>query len=124
MISDMERAIYKRDNIEAKGKVLASKKGAPPTSAALQKQTAELSKKLKLTTHDANLTQMNVLKLQEAQRERGGQVEGSALEVQDLREQVKRVQGVIAAQGQQQRVQQHLLRAQQRQANALVAAVE
>ena len=27
--------------------------------------------KLKLTTHDANLTQMNVLKLQEAQRERG-----------------------------------------------------
>ena len=35
-------------------------------TAALQKQTAELSKKLKLTTHDANLTQLNVLKLQEA----------------------------------------------------------
>ena len=33
MIADMERAIYKRDNIEAKGKVAASKKGAPPTQA-------------------------------------------------------------------------------------------
>ena len=55
MIQDMERAIYKRDNIEAKGKTMAGKKGAPPTSAALAKQLAELTKKLKLTTHDANL---------------------------------------------------------------------
>ena len=40
MIQDMERAIYKRDNIEAKGKTMAGKKGAPPTSAALAKQLA------------------------------------------------------------------------------------
>ena len=40
MIAEMERAIYKRDNIEAKGKVLTQKKGAPPTQAALQKQVA------------------------------------------------------------------------------------
>merc|ERR1719387_1860018 len=33
MIVEMERAIYKRDNIEAKGKVHASKKGAAPTAA-------------------------------------------------------------------------------------------
>ena len=42
MIQDMERAIYKRDNIEAKGKTMAGKKGAPPTSAALAKQLLSL----------------------------------------------------------------------------------
>ena len=78
MIQDMERAIYKRDNIEAKGKTMAGKKGAPPTSAALAKQLAELTKKLKLTTHDANLSQMAVLKLQQTQAERGAQVDEAA----------------------------------------------
>ena len=34
MIQDMERAIYKRDNIEAKGKTMAGKKGAPPRASA------------------------------------------------------------------------------------------
>ena len=66
MIQDMERAIYKRDNIEAKGKVAGGKKGAPPTQAVLAKQVADLGKKLQSTTHDANLTQLNVLKLQES----------------------------------------------------------
>jgi len=37
-LSLQERAIYKRDNIEAKGKTAAGRKGAPPTQAALQKQ--------------------------------------------------------------------------------------
>lgn len=67
MIAEMERAIYKRDNIEAKGKTASSKKGAPPTQAVLAKQVADLGKKLQSTTHDANLTQLNVLKLQETQ---------------------------------------------------------
>ena len=124
MIADMERAIYKRDNIEAKGKVLASKKGAPPTSAALQKQTAELSKKLKLTTHDANLTQMNVLKLQEAQRERGGQVEGLASEVSELRLQKDRVQETLGAQQQQQLAQRQQLARNHRLAQTLMAAAD
>jgi len=101
MIADMERAIYKRDNIEAKGKVLAQKKGMPPTKAALQKQTSELTRKLKLTTHDANLAQMSVLKLQDAQRERGQIVEGLASEVSMLRLQRDRVQSTLDAQQQQ-----------------------
>merc|ERR1719198_1518748 len=67
MIAEMERAIYKRDNIEARGKTAAQKKGAPPTQAVLGKQVADLTKKLQSTTHDANLTQMNVLKMQTAQ---------------------------------------------------------
>ena len=50
MIIEMERAIYKRDNIEAKGKLGASKKNAPPTQAALTKEVKELQNKLKGTT--------------------------------------------------------------------------
>ena len=50
MIIEMERAIYKRDNIEAKGKLGSSKKGAPPTQAALIKEVTELQNKLKGTT--------------------------------------------------------------------------
>ena len=41
MITDMERAIYKRDNIESKGKTMASKKGAPPTGADGSPQAVE-----------------------------------------------------------------------------------
>eukprot|EP00965_Chrysotila_dentata_P192254 6175068-Pleurochrysis_carterae.AAC.1 len=36
----MERAIYKRDNIEAKGRVASQKKGAAPTQAALAKEVS------------------------------------------------------------------------------------
>ena len=124
MITDMERAIYKRDNIESKGKTMASKKGAPPTGAALQKQTAELTKKLKMTTHDANLTQMNVLKLQEAQRERGGEVDALSSEVGDLRLQTDRVSSTIGAQAQQQLAQKQLLARNHRLAQTLMAAAE
>ena len=73
MISEMERQIYKRDNIEAKGKVAATRKGAPPTQAVLQKQLADLSKKLQSTTHDANSTHMAVLNLQEQQAKKGAE---------------------------------------------------
>merc|ERR1711998_400444 len=55
MVAEMERAIYKRDNIEAKGKTSSQKKGAPPTHAVLAKQVNDLSKRLQGTTHDANL---------------------------------------------------------------------
>merc|ERR1719238_1298972 len=88
MIAEMERAIYKRDNIEAKGKVGATKKGAPPTQAVLAKQVADLGKKLQSTTHDANLTQLNVLKLQESQAAKGAEVEASAAETRDISGQV------------------------------------
>merc|ERR1719359_1683111 len=93
MIVEMERAIYKRDNIEAKGKVHASKKGAAPT--------AELNKKLKLTTHDANLAQMHVMQLQEAQRDKGQQVEATHADVSELRTQSERVAATLRAQAQQ-----------------------
>jgi len=89
MIGEMERAIYKRDNIEAKGKVLSGKKDAPPTQSALAKQVGELSKKLQLTTHDANLTQLNVIKLQEAQAKKGQEVEEKANGVRQLQEAAK-----------------------------------
>merc|ERR1719405_203572 len=88
MIHEMERQIYKRDNIAAKGKVFAQRKNAPPTQAVLAKQVADLSSKLKSTTHDANLTQLNVLKLQESQAERGSEVKARAHETRELSGQV------------------------------------
>ena len=70
MIAEMERQIYKRDNIEAKGKVIATRKGAPPTQAVLQKQLADLSKKLQ---HGRREPTHSVLNLQEQRRRgRGG----------------------------------------------------
>merc|ERR1712178_560996 len=74
MITEMERAIYKRDNIEAKGKLANSKKDSM-TQASLKKSVLDLTKKLKSTTHDANLTQMNVGKLQEKQVSKSHEVE-------------------------------------------------
>jgi len=66
MLGEMERAIYKRDNIEAKGKATSARKTGE-TQASLRKTIAELSKKLKLTTHDANATMVNVQRLRENQ---------------------------------------------------------
>jgi DNA uptake protein ComE-like DNA-binding protein len=66
MLAEMERAIYKRDNIEAKGKTAAARTPGE-TQASLKKTVAELSKKLKLTTHDANMTAVNVQRLREQQ---------------------------------------------------------
>ena len=97
MIGEMERAIYKRDNIEAKGKVLSGKKDAPPTQAVLAKQVAELSKKLQLTTHDANLTQLNVLKLQDTQAVTGGEVEARANELRKLSDDVMAAEASLSA---------------------------
>jgi hypothetical protein len=54
----------------------------------LAKQVAELSKKLQLTTHDANLTQLNVLKLQDTQAVTGGEVEARANELRKLSDDV------------------------------------
>mmetsp|Transcript_3772 Transcript_3772/g.7322 ORF Transcript_3772/g.7322 Transcript_3772/m.7322 type:complete len:179 (+) Transcript_3772:3-539(+) len=124
MIVEMERAIYKRDNIEAKGKVHAAKKGAAPTAAALQKQTAELSKKLKLTTHDANLTQMHVLQLQETQRDKGQQVEATNAEVSELKLQSDRVQATLSGQEAQERQQKLQLARSHKLALTLIQAAE
>jgi len=66
MLGEMERAIYKRDNIESKGKTATLRKSGE-TQASLRKSVAELSKKLKLTTHDANATLVNVQRLREHQ---------------------------------------------------------
>jgi len=124
MIADMERAIYKRDNIEAKGKVTSSKKGAPPTQATLAKQVAELTKKLKMTTHDANVTQMQVLKLQEAQRERGAQVEQASSSLNEVKGQVESVQRALAEQQQKHRVQALPLKHNEKLVQKLLAAAE
>ena len=124
MIQDMERAIYKRDNIEAKGKTMAGKKGAPPTSAALAKQLAELTKKLKLTTHDANLSQMAVLKLQQTQAERGAQVDEAAAQAADAEAQAAAAADALGAQQAQARAIALQLRHKSRLASKLVAAAE
>ena len=124
MIQDMERAIYKRDNIEAKGKTMAGKKGAPPTSAALAKQLAELTKKLKLTTHDANLSQMAVLKLQQTQAERGAQVDEAAAQAAAAEAQAAAAADALGAQQAQARAIALQLRHKSRLASKLVAAAE
>ena len=124
MIAEMERAIYKRDNIEAKGKVLSGKKGAPPTQAALAKQVGDLSKKLQLTTHDANLTQLNVLKLQEAQNTKGNELEAKANEVKEMHDSVQAAEDSLRAQQQLANVQRAQLRAQSKCARRLLAAGE
>jgi len=124
MIADMERAIYKRDNIEAKGKVSSGKKGAPPTQAALQKQVGDLAKKLKMTTHDANVTQMQVLKLQESQRDKGQEVEAASREYDDVKQHLSTVQQTVADQQQLQRAQKLPLKHNERLAQKLLAAAE
>lgn len=124
MISEMERAIYKRDNIEAKGKVHAGRKDAPPTQAVLAKQVGDLSKKLQSTTHDANLTQLNVLKLQEAQAERGQQVEDKAEETRQLSSQVDSAREALLSAQQLEQVRVAQMRTQSKLAKRLVAASE
>lgn len=66
MLAEMERAIYKRDNIEAKGRT-SSLRASGETQASLKKAVTDLSTKLKLTTHDANVTLVNVQRLRERQ---------------------------------------------------------
>jgi len=124
MIADMERAIYKRDNIEAKGKVSSEKKGAPPTQAALAKQVGDLTKKLKMTTHDANVTQMQVLKLQEDTRERGATVEAASAQFEEVKGQLKDVEAAVAQQQQQQRAIRLPLATNERIVQKLLAAAE
>ena len=68
----------------------------------------DLSKKLQSTTHDANLTQLNVLKLQEAQAERGQQVEGKAEETRQLSSQVDAAREALLSAQQLEQVRQAL----------------
>lgn len=124
MIAEMERAIYKRDNIEAKGKMSTLKKGAPPTVAVLAKQVADLTQKLQLTTHDANLTQLNVLKLQEKQTASAAEVEANAGEVRDMQLNVKAAEDALKSQKQRDVVQEEMLRTQAKLANRITAATQ
>jgi len=124
MIAEMERAIYKRDNIEAKGKVSTQRKGAPPTQAVLAKQVADLTQKLQLTTHDANLTQLNVLKLQESQTSRAGEVENKAEEVREMQQNVKAAEDALASQQQRQAVQEAMMGTQARLSSRVTRATQ
>jgi len=124
MIAEMERAIYKRDNIEAKGKVATQRKGAPPTQAVLAKQVADVGKKLQQTSHDANLTHMNVLKLQEAQAHQSAEVQSKADEARELSAQLTAAQEGLASSEQMERVQAVQLRTQSKIASRLTSANE
>jgi chromosome segregation ATPase len=124
MIADMERAIYKRDNIEAKGKTVAGRKGAPPTQAALQRQVAELARKLKMTTHDAAVTQMHVSKLQEAQAQRGQEVDAARAELEQAQQRVQGLQRHLGAHVVEARLLRLPLRRHERLSQKLLAAVE
>lgn len=124
MIAEMERAIYKRDNIEAKGKTSSAKKGAPPTHAVLAKQVNDLSKKLQGTTHDANLTQLNVLKLQETQQACGAEVEAKAEESRELQGQVDAARDALLSAAQLDRVRSAQMATQQKLARKLTAAAQ
>jgi chromosome segregation ATPase len=169
MIAEMERAIYKRDNIEAKGKTSSAKKGAPPTHAVLAKQVGvhattdaaspctpyqrpptpcsslagphalpppshlapyhtwqvnDLSKKLQGTTHDANLTQLNVLKLQETQQACGAEVEAKAEESRELQGQVDAARDALLSAAQLDRVRSAQMATQQKLARKLTAAAQ
>jgi len=124
MILEMERAIYKRDNIEAKGKLTSQKKGTPPTQAALMKEVAELQNKLKGTTHDANMTQLSVHKLREKQVMEAAQLEDAGAKLLEARQESQRARESIAAQDQQQLLQRSQLHNQNQLARKLVAAAE
>uniref|UniRef100_A0A7S3BNX6 Cilia- and flagella-associated protein 157 n=1 Tax=Haptolina ericina TaxID=156174 RepID=A0A7S3BNX6_9EUKA len=124
MIAEMERAVYKRDNIEAKGKLAAAKKGSAPTQAALNKEITELTKKLKGTTHDANVSQLAVQRQQEASAEETARLEALEQKALELRQHSQRLEESIGAQEQQELLLQHQLRAQSRLTRKLTAAAE
>jgi len=88
----------------------------------LAKQVGELSKKLQLTTHDANLTQLNVIKLQESQSEKGAEVEGKAEELRSLQEQMMALDQSLAAKQQVERVFHVHMRTQSKVAERLTLA--
>ena len=97
MITEMERAIYKRDNIEAKGRLSGIKKG-PPTHATLKKEMAELQSKLRGTTHDAQTTRFSVGKLHDKQAMDANHLEEASSRLLRLRQQSQRVGETITAQ--------------------------
>lgn len=124
MITEMERAIYKRDNIEAKGKLASQKKGAPPTQAVLLKDVGELQSKLKSATHDASMAQLSVQKLQEKQAQENGYLEEAEAKLLDFRKKSERMGETILTQEQQQLVQRKQLSKHNRLIQKLVAAAE
>lgn len=74
MLAEMEKAIYKRDNIEAKGRTAALK--APgETQAALRKSVADLSKRVTLTAHDAGAAHEDVTRMRQRQADLAAELE-------------------------------------------------
>ena len=126
MIAEMERAsLPERDNIEAKGKLRSpARKAAPPTQAALMKEISELQKKLKGTTHDANMTQLSVQKLAEQSSEDAVSLEDSERKVLELRQNSQRLEESVAAQEQQELLLLHQVKAHNRLTRKLTAAAE
>jgi len=124
MIIEMERAIYKRDNIQAKGKLAALKSGALPTHAALAKEVTELQSKLRGTTHDANMTQVAIGKLKEKLASDALTLEESERNLYGFREQLKRMSSATAIEDLQQFLQAKEIKKFQRLIRSWVAASE
>ena len=85
ILSDMERAVYKRDNIEAKGRVTAGKRGAPPTQATFKKQISEMTKSVKKNKQETDNIKNEVSMLKRAQSEYRQLVESKESELEDSR---------------------------------------
>ncbi len=121
--SEMERASYKRDNIEAKGKVTAGKRGAPPTQAALKKQLGELARSLRATSTELDGSKAEVASLKRLQAERGALVDQRTAELDEA----KALAGEAERSRQQMRLeaklQRYTLRAAQVNAEHLEAAI-
>jgi len=124
MVADMERNVYKRDNIEAKGKTAAGRKGAPPTQAALRKQVDELSKKLRATTQEANVTQLEVKKLLAAQQARGEEVDRAHRACEEAKAAAREMQRAVANQELEARLLELPLRQHERLVGKLRAAAD
>ena len=75
-----------------------------------------------LTTHDANLTQLNVLKLRESQTAKGGELEAEADAVRAMQGNVRAAEESLLSQQQLEHVRHIQLQTQAALAKRLVAA--
>ena len=82
------------------------------------------SKKLQLTTHDANLTQLNVQKLRETQTAKGGELEAEAEKLRELQADVRAAEEALLSQQQLEHVQASQTRTQAALAARLLAEQE
>ena len=83
MIKEMEKSIYRRESIAARGSSSAKNNGM--TQAALKKRIAELQKKLKQTTTDTAACEHDIRELHDAQNRVGQEVEAATARCQQAR---------------------------------------